>query len=200
MTTKVNITTDAGANVSQVSEAIALRIKAYRKKKKLSLDELSRRAGISKGMLVEIEKGAANPSIAILCKLSAALGVSVADMVDVASDPLVHVIAAENMPILWQGERGGKAQLLAGTSGPDMIELWRWSLLPGEIFTSAGHPVGTSELFYVEQGTLTLTVAENSVMIEAGAAAIARTDVPHSYANEQETPLIFTMTVAELHT
>lgn len=199
MTKKVNISTEASINVSQVSEAIALRIKAYRKEKKLSLDELSRRAGISKGMVVEIEKGTANPSIAILCKLSAALGVSVADMVDIASDPLVHVIAAENMPVLWQGEQGGKAQLLAGTSGPDMIELWHWSLQPGEVFTSDAHPVGTSELFYVEQGTLTLTVAENSVVIGAGAAAIARTDVPHSYANNHEMPLIFTMTVVELH-
>lgn len=150
-------------------------------------------------MVVEIEKGTANPSIAILCKLSAALGVSVADMVDIASDPLVHVIAAENMPVLWQGEQGGKAQLLAGTSGPDMIELWHWSLQPGEVFTSDAHPVGTSELFHVEQGALTLTVAENSVVIEAGEAAIARTDVPHSYANNQEIPLIFTMTVVELH-
>ncbi|ARJ43005.1 hypothetical protein B1H58_13855 [Pantoea alhagi] len=89
--------------------------------------------------------------------------------------------------------------MLAGTSGPDMIELWRWTLQPGEIFSSAGHPVGTSELFYVGQGTLTLTVAENRIIIEAGSAAIARTDVPHSYANEQETPLMFTMAVAELH-
>lgn len=48
-------------------------------------------------------------------------------MVNVATNPLVHVIAAENMPILWQGESGGKAQLLADTSGPDMIELGRWT-------------------------------------------------------------------------
>ncbi|URQ59728.1 cupin domain-containing protein [Pantoea alhagi] len=40
-----------------------------------------------------------------------------------------------------------------------MIELWRWTLQPGEIFSSAGHPVGTSELFYVKQGALTLAVA-----------------------------------------
>lgn len=199
MTIKVNIPTDTGADVAQVSQAIALRIKAYRKEKKMSLDALSQRAGISKGMLVEIEKGAANPSIAILCKLSAALGVSVADMVNVTADPAVHVISAAEMPVLWQGERGGKAQLLAGTAGPDMFELWRWTLQPGEIFTSAGHPAGTAELLYVEQGALRLTVGEESVLISAGSAATARTDVPHSYANEAQTPLIFTMTVAEPH-
>ena len=79
MNVKVNITTDSGSDVDQVSRAVATRLKAYRKEKKMSLDELSRRASISKGMLVEMEKEAANPSIAILCKLAAALGVSVAD-------------------------------------------------------------------------------------------------------------------------
>ena len=80
MTDKVNIMTEQGADVAQVSLAVANRIRNWRKDKKLSLDELSRRASVSKGMLVEIEKGAANPSIAILCKLAAALGVSVADL------------------------------------------------------------------------------------------------------------------------
>ncbi len=81
-------------------------------------------------MLVEIEKGAANPSIAILCKLAAALGVSVADIVDVASTPTLHLIEPHAIPTLWQGTLGGSARLLAGTRGPDMIELWHWQLYP----------------------------------------------------------------------
>lgn len=64
----------------------------------MSLDELSRRASISKGMLVEMEKEAANPSIAILCKLAAALGVSVADIVNVASEPALHIIPPSRSP------------------------------------------------------------------------------------------------------
>ncbi len=107
MNVKVNITTNSGSDVDQVSRAVATRLKAYRKAKKMSLDELSRRASISKGMLVEMEKEAANPSIAILCKLAAALGVSVADIVNVASEPALHIIpAAEQIPTLWQGPLG----------------------------------------------------------------------------------------------
>lgn len=113
MTDKVNIMTESGADIAQVSLAVASRIRSWRKDKKLSLDELSRRASVSKGMLVEIEKGAANPSIAILCKLAAALGVSVADIVNVSSEPLVHVIEETAIPVLWQGEQGGSAKLLA---------------------------------------------------------------------------------------
>ncbi|MFO3905713.1 helix-turn-helix domain-containing protein [Enterobacter hormaechei] len=199
MTDKVNIMTAQGADVAQVSLAVANRIRNWRKEKKLSLDELSRRASVSKGMLVEIEKGAANPSIAILCKLAAALGVSVADIVNVASEPQVHLIEEAAIPVLWQGEKGGSARLLAGTAGPDMIELWRWEMQPGESFSSPGHPAGTFELLHVEAGVLTLKIEESVTQVVAGASAVAKTDAAHSYVNDGKSVLRFTMTVAEFH-
>ena len=199
MTDKVNIMTEQGADVAQVSLAVANRIRNWRKDKKLSLDELSRRASVSKGMLVEIEKGAANPSIAILCKLSAALGVSVADIVNVSSEPVVHVIEKQAIPVLWQGAKGGSARLLAGTAGPDMIELWQWEMQPGEHFSSPGHPAGTCELLHVNEGVLSLTVGETVTQVEAGASAVAKTEAAHGYGNEGDTVLRFTMTVAEFH-
>ena len=199
MTDKVNIMTAQGADVVQVSLAVANRIRSWRKEKKLSLDELSRRASVSKGMLVEIEKGAANPSIAILCKLAAALGISVADIVNVSSEPLVHIIEEATIPGLWQGAQGSYARLLAGTAGPDMIELWEWEMHPGEYFTSTGHPAGTFELLHVNEGVLTLTVDETDTQLNAGASAVAKTEAAHGYANEGESVLRFTMTVAEFH-
>ncbi|NYS30841.1 helix-turn-helix transcriptional regulator [Pantoea sp. WMus005] len=198
MTKKVNITTDAGADVASVNQAVSDSIKSWRKSQKLSLDELSRRAGVSKGMLVEIEKGAANPSIAILCKVAAALGVSVADIVNVSHAPDAWLIETSDMPVLWQGEQGGSAKMLAGTRGPDMIELWRWQMFAGEVFSSTGHSSGTLELLHVEQGTLALTVGEQSLVVQQGCAAVARTDIPHAYASADDQPVIFTMTVAEL--
>jgi len=199
MTKKVNIATDAGADVSSVNQAVSDSIKNWRKSQKLSLDELSRRAGVSKGMLVEIEKGEANPSIAILCRIAAALGVSVADIVNVTHAPAAWLIDKGAMPTLWRGEQGGSAQLLAGTRGPDMIELWRWQMFDGERFSSAGHPAGTLELLHVEQGTLALTVGDQTLVVQPGCAAVARTDMPHAYASADQHPVVFTMTVAELH-
>lgn len=195
MNKKVNITT--GTDASVINEALSASLKQYRSERKMSLDELSRQAGVSKGMLVEIEACRANPSIALLCKLASAMGVSVADIVNVASKPSVHLIAAEDIPCLWRGERGGSARLLAGTSGPDMIELWEWKMYPGEIFTSPGHSAGTCELLHVVEGALHLTLGEESLTVNAGSSAIARTDLPHSYRCAEGGPLTFTMTVSE---
>ncbi|ECG8590178.1 helix-turn-helix domain-containing protein [Salmonella enterica subsp. salamae] len=197
MTKKVNLVTDAGADVSTVNEAVSQRIKQYRKQKKMSLDELSRRANVSKGALVEIEGCKANPSIALLCRLAAAMGVSVADFVDVGTKPTVHLIAEGEIPELWKGDKGGRARLLAGSGGPDMTELWMWEMQPGEKFASPGHPTGTLELFYVQTGTLTLGVQDHLYLVNSGCSATARTDVPHFYENRGESPLIFIMTVNE---
>ncbi|MFB1118438.1 XRE family transcriptional regulator [Dickeya dadantii] len=197
MTKKVNLVTDAGADVSTVNEAVSHRIKQYRKQKKLSLDELSKRANVSKGMLVEIEGCKANPSIALLCRLAAAMGVSVADFVDVSIKPDVHIIADAEIPELWNGEKGGRARLLAGSGGPDMTELWMWEMQPGEKFSSPGHPSGTLELLYVQSGTLTLGVKESYYQVMTGCSATARTDAPHFYENQGESILKFIMTVNE---
>ena len=195
MTKKVNITT--GADASRIHQALSASLKQYRSQKKMSLDELSRQAGVSKGMLVEIEACRANPSIAILCKLAAAMSVSVADIVDVASKPYAHLIASENIPCLWSGESGGTARLLAGTSGPDMIELWEWQMYPGEKFESGGHSEGTCELLHVSQGSLLLSLGEERLTVNEGCSVIARTDLPHSYACLAGEQLKFTMTVSE---
>jgi transcriptional regulator with XRE-family HTH domain len=197
MTKKVNLVTLAGADVNTVNEAVSLRIKQFRKQRKISLDELSRKASVSKGMLVEIEGCKANPSIALLCRLAAAMGVSVADFVDVSARPDVHIIADKDIPELWTGDKGGSARLLAGSGGPDMLELWLWEMLPGEKFESPGHTSGTLELLHVKSGTLTLGVKESLFQVTAGFSVTAKTDVPHFYANQGENTLNFIMTVNE---
>ena len=199
MTKKINIATESGADVQNVNTAVSRKLKQLRKQCRWTLDELSRCSGVSKGMLVEIEKGTANPSIAILCKVAAAFGLSVADIVNVADAPAGLLIAREDIPTLWSGPLGGSARLLAGTRGPNMIELWRWELFPGERFESQGHPQGTCELLHVELGELCLQVGDTLLVVHEGCSAVARTDAPHHYANEGSAKLVFSMTVSELH-
>lgn len=181
-----------------VSPAVANRIRSWRKEKNCRWTSFLAAPASAKACWWR-SKGAANPSIAILCKLAAALGVSVADIVNVSSEPQIHIIQEEAIPVLWQGAQGGYARLLAGTAGPDMIELWQWEMHPGETFTSPGHPAGTFELLHVNEGMLTLTVDETVTQVAAGASAVAKTEAAHGYANESDTVLRFTMTVAEFH-
>src|SRR5690554_7598179 len=98
-----------------INEAIAKRVNSFRKQYGMSLDEIAKSAEISKGMLVQIEKGRANPSIGILCKLANALAVSVADIAAVSHDPKATIRKPQDTPTLWRGAHGGTARLLAGS-------------------------------------------------------------------------------------
>src|SRR5580693_8235904 len=48
----------------------------------LSLDALSKRAGVSKSMLSQIERNQANPTVAVVWRLANALGVPISLLVD----------------------------------------------------------------------------------------------------------------------
>ncbi|SFP20331.1 transcriptional regulator, XRE family with cupin sensor [Oscillibacter sp. PC13] len=59
----------------ELNRAVAENIKRIRKSKKLSLERTAELSGVSRSMLGQIERGDANPSVAILGKLAAALKV-----------------------------------------------------------------------------------------------------------------------------
>ena len=184
----------------QLIEIVSSRIRDRRRDQRLSLDRLAAIAGVSKGMLVQIEQGQANPSIATLCKVAAALGASVADLVQVAGRHPAEVMPAASPRLLWRGPKGGSATLLVGSAGPDMLELWSWELRPGERYDAPAHPEGTQELLHVVRGRLALAFGEISYVIETGGSAVAQTDRPHAYACDGKRPAHFTMVVAEWHT
>src|SRR3954464_15438323 len=116
-------------------------------------------------MLVQIENGQANPSIATLCKVAAALGASVADLVQVSGQHPAEGLPAGAPRLLWRGPKGGSATLLVGSAGPDMLELWSWELRPGERYEAPAHPQGTQELLHVTSGRLALAFGGGSYVI-----------------------------------
>lgn len=183
----------------ELVKRLSERIRSRRLDRRLSLDRLAALADVSKGALVQIENGDANPSIATLCKLAAALGASVADLVQVSGEHPAEILPASAPRLLWRGPKGGTATLLVGSAGPDMLELWTWELKPGERYEGAAHPAGTQELIHVVAGALTLAFGDVSYVITPGGSAVAHTDRPHAYACEGKRATRFTMVVSEWH-
>jgi transcriptional regulator with XRE-family HTH domain len=184
---------------AEINEAIARRAAQLRKLRSLSLDALAARSEISKGMLVAIEQGRANPSIGTLCKLAAGLRASLAELLEDGPRAIdqVQIVSPDETNILWHGAKGGLAILLVGSAGPDMLELWEWALRPGEKFQAKPHAKGTIELLSVEEGTLGLEVGGKDYLVPARHRAIARADQPHSYRCHGAKRVRFSMVVHE---
>lgn len=161
--------------------AIARNVALLRHDQRLSYEQLARRAGVSKGVVVQIEQARSNPNIATLCRLASALGVAVVDLLAEDAGAAVQVVRAAEVPVLWSGPAGGCARLLAGTRGPDMLELWEWALEAGERYDGAAHAAGTREILHVFEGWLAVEVGGQRVELGPGDGMTFAGDRRHAY-------------------
>jgi transcriptional regulator with XRE-family HTH domain len=189
---------EARAGADGVSRAIGDRVRQGRNSRGWTLDQLAERCGVSRRMLVSIEQGSANPSIATLLLISDALGIGLPALVDMDRSPGLRVARAGTAPVLWRGRLGGQAVLVAGSEPPDVTELWDWTLGPGESHSSPAHAVGTRELLLVLDGQVELTAGHHAEMLAAGDSASFAGDLPHGYANPSSAQTArFALTVFE---
>ena len=175
--------------------AVARHVRALRQACGWSLDELSGRSGVSKGMLVQIEGARTNPSVGTLCRIADAFGVTVGRLLEPAAERTVRVTRAADAPLLWRGGYGGFGRLLGGLNKPDFVELWEWRFSPHERHESPDHAPGTRELVHVLTGALTVTMDGTEHLLQPGETIDFQADKAHSYRNDGDTPVRLLMVV-----
>ena len=189
---------EARAGADSIARAIGGRVRQGRTARGWTLDHLAERSGVSRRMLVSIEQGSANPSIATLLLISDALGIGLPALVNLDRSPGLRVNRAGRAPVLWRGKLGGRAVLVAGTEPPDVTELWDWTLGPGESHASEPHAAGTRELLLVLDGQLELRVGQHAEVLAKGDSASFPGDLPHGYVNPGSAQVArFALTVFE---
>src|ERR1700757_5515629 len=94
---------EARAGADGVSRAIGGRVRQGRGRGGWALDQLAGRSGVSRRMLVSIEQGSANPSIATLLLISDALGIGLPALVEMDRSPGLRVTRAGAAAVLWRG-------------------------------------------------------------------------------------------------
>lgn len=187
--------------VQEPSDALALaigaRVRQERQSRQWTLDQLAEQAGVSRRMVINVEQAEANPSIATLLRLSEALGVGLPALVAPPEPAAVHVTRCGNGAVLWTSDNGGRAVLVAGSTPPDVVELWDWTLGPGDHHRSEAHKPGTRELIHVLKGSLTVTVGGQQTDLATGDAVAFPGDSEHSYSNSHRRPARFSLAVFE---
>ncbi|WP_432136863.1 MULTISPECIES: helix-turn-helix domain-containing protein [unclassified Streptomyces] len=175
------------SDLDLLTQSLARNVKRWRTERGFTLDTLATRAGVSRGMLIQIEQARTNPSLGTVVKIGDALGVSIPTLLDYEQGPTVRIVPADRTVRLWQTDAGSYSRLLAGAEAPGPLELWQWRLMPGEGSSSDAHPAGTVEVLHVTAGELALTVGGEEYRVPAGACATFDADAPHTYANHGDT-------------
>jgi mannose-6-phosphate isomerase-like protein (cupin superfamily)/DNA-binding XRE family transcriptional regulator len=182
--------------IEAITGAVAVHVRALRTARGWSLEELSTRSGVSKGMVVQIEAARTNPSIGTLCRIADAFGVTINRLLEEPVERVARVTDAADAPLLWQGTAGGTGRLVCGVDEPTPVELWEWHVLPGEEYASAAHQNGTREVLHILDGTLTVTVDGVDHPVRAGQTIEFQADRPHGYRNDSKRPARYVMVVA----
>ncbi|MFF2327336.1 MULTISPECIES: helix-turn-helix domain-containing protein [unclassified Streptomyces] len=183
------------AETEAALRTLARNVRAARTRAGLSLDELGRRAQVSKGALVGLEKAQGNPNFATLVRLADTLGVSVSALLEGPAEGRVRVMSADAVAPLWTGAQGSEARLMLTTSGPAPVEVWRWRLEPGEEYPSHPHQAGVVETVSVTSGRMTLIVDGTEHPVDAGQTATFDGDLPHTYRGSGTATCHLIMTV-----
>jgi transcriptional regulator with XRE-family HTH domain len=182
-------------STAALAGVIGARVRQERLSRHWTLDHLADAAGVSRRMLVNVEQGVTNPSVGTLLRLSDALGIGLPALVE-PPKPAAPAVTRNGAGVaLWTSEAGGRGVLVAGTGPPDVVELWDWTLAPGDRHASEPHSAGTRELLQVRDGTVTVEVAGDPVVLDPGDALAFPGTVAHSYANTGPVPARFSLAV-----
>ncbi|MFD9790134.1 helix-turn-helix domain-containing protein [Streptomyces sp. NPDC059070] len=184
------------SDLDLLTQSLARNVKRWRTERGFTLDALAARAGVSRGMLIQIEQARTNPSVGTVVKIGDALGVSITTLLDYESGPSVRVVPPDQAVRLWSSESGSYSTLLAGREAPGPLELWHWHLMPGDGSSSDPHPAGTVELIHVTEGTLTLVVDGAEHPVPAGHSASFEAGAAHTYRNDGAEPVEMTMAIS----
>ncbi|MGD8200642.1 helix-turn-helix domain-containing protein [Ornithinimicrobium sp. W1679] len=183
---------------AELAVAVGARVRRERQDRRWTLDRLADASGLSRRMVVNVEQGAANPSVGTLLRLADALGLGLPALVEPPHGRAdVALTRAGEGATLWTGEHGGRGVLVAGTRPPDVLELWDWTLAPGDVHATEAHAAGTTELLHVLGGHVLLEVDGTTHELATGDAASFRGDLPHAYRNVHDIPARFSLAVLE---
>lgn len=168
---------------------------------KVSLDELSRRAGVSKSMLSQIERKNANPTVAVLWRLSNALGVSLADFLSVALQEAalqVSVTPAHGTPVIRSPDGKCELRILGTIELAGKVEWYELTFQPGGVLASEAHERGAREHLSVVSGSLVVQSGDSEKKVRHGETARYAVDVQHAIRNPAKTGAVALLVVEYL--
>ncbi|WP_341715638.1 XRE family transcriptional regulator [Micromonospora sp. FIMYZ51] len=163
-----------------VLAAVGPRLRALRKRRGTTLNELSQTTGISVSTLSRLESGQRRPTLELLLPLARAHQVPLDDLVGAPAvgDPRVHP-----RPIVRHG-----MTFLPLTRRPGGPQAFKQILPPHTPADPQPQSHEGYEWLYVLSGRLRLHLGEHDLILNPGEVAEFDTRVPHYVANPDPTP------------
>jgi transcriptional regulator with XRE-family HTH domain len=171
--------------------ALGERIRAERLGRRLSLDQVANRAGVSRSMLSAVERGAKVPTVLVLDRIATALDSSIARLLGEQRSARVIVLHKEEQD-LARDPSGWERRILSPVLPGVEFEFMRTTIGPGvDAGAFSPHATGSREYVAIESGTLLLTVDGTPHTLHAGDSIYYAGDCIHSFVNPGKKPCVY---------
>lgn len=145
------------------------RLRELRDARGFSLEDLAKRSGVSRAMLSKIERGAASPTIGLLCKITGALGVPLTRLVAEPGDRRCRMVRKEEMLPLTDALSGVTRTSVSTELKEWGIELVRYDLPAGSSTGECGGcTTGQREILHIAEGEIEVRMREATERVRAG--------------------------------
>jgi transcriptional regulator with XRE-family HTH domain len=168
--------------------AIAQRIRAARRRKQISLDNLATRVGLNKGYLSRIERGLQAPSVSTLLNIAATLDIEVARLFGETTKPDAITLVRRDQHVKMDSGAADAPPYEALLPGSAHRRMSVFKIDPprGAASEKAGH-MG-DELIYVLAGAIEIVFGDRRVTLEEGDAVHFEGDLKHQIRTIGDAP------------
>ncbi len=180
-----------------IDRRLGERLKAARQRHGLTLDDLARRAGVSRAMISRIERGESSPTATVLVRLGSGLGLSLSALLeeDAGTGPLAR--RAEQPA--WRDPASGYLRRnvsLRGTgSGFEIVEVELPAGAEVRLDSATGAP-SLDQQIWVLRGRLDLTVEGIRHELAEGGCLQMHLRGPITYRNPGAAPVRYAVILA----
>jgi transcriptional regulator with XRE-family HTH domain len=174
----------AAAAPDALQQHVCERLRQLRGQRAWSLEALARMSGVSRSMLSQIERGLANPTLAVAYRIARAFGMSLAELVESpGAGSQIAVIRGADRAYHYRSDRDCTIRTLSPLPLEKDVEFYEVQLREGGGLRSAPHYQGTREFLTVVKGRVRIESAADQETLAAGDSASYRADVPHAILN-----------------
>jgi transcriptional regulator with XRE-family HTH domain len=174
-----------------VSGHLRKRVKQLRGERAWSLDALARASGVSRSMLSQIERGQANPTVAVTFRIARALGISLAELLEApGTTTSITAIRAQDRAYHYRSDRHCTIRTLSPLNLEKDVEFYEVELAEGGELRSAAHFRGTREFLTVQKGRVRVESGADGEDLAKGDSVSYRADLPHTIINVGSGPAL----------
>lgn len=182
---------DNAKQTEETNAVLCQRVIELRKSHDLTLEQLANASGVSRSMLSQIERGQANPTLAVTFRIAQAFGISIGELVDQpwVTSP-IEVVHGDDASNIFRADKECRIRTLSPLHMAKDIEFYEIIIAPKAKLASAAHYEGTKELITIVSGSAKVYSGETECVLSEGDSAHYRADLQHTIENSGRKELV----------